>query len=126
MARKPSRTDTLRFGVDAGLLFELGERLVTRPSIALSELIKNAYDADATQVTVLMENVKAKEDETHDRSASHRQRPIGSILIEDNGSGMTFEDVRDHWMVKSGFSCKRGGVGHAAMLRFWPSESAGP
>lgn len=72
-----------RFEVDAGLLFQLGERLVARRSIALSELIKNAYDADATRVKVRLENVT---------------RSGGRIIVEDDGTGMTFEQVRDHWM----------------------------
>ena len=86
----PDSTDTsettegsLRFGVDAGLLFQLGEQLVARRSVALSELIKNAYDADATEVSVLLEDVT---------------KPNGSIIVQDNGTGMTFEQVRDHWM----------------------------
>lgn len=71
------------FEVDAGLISELGERLVARPSIALSELIKNSYDADATKVRVLLQNVST---------------PNGTIIVEDNGSGMTFEVIRDQWM----------------------------
>ena len=77
------KSGTLRFEVDTGLLFQLGEQLVARRSIALAELIKNSYDADATKVTVLLENVA---------------QPGGVIIIEDDGSGMTFEDIRDHWM----------------------------
>jgi hypothetical protein len=42
----PMKTET--FVVDAALLNELGERLVGRAPIALAELIKNAYDADAS------------------------------------------------------------------------------
>lgn len=96
MTEQPTSRGTLNFEVDAGLLFELGERLVTRPSIALSELIKNAYDADATKVTVLIQNVKT---DNKDKDSTVKKGPVtGSILIEDNGSGMAFEDVRDHWM----------------------------
>lgn len=75
--------DDLRFEVDAGLLFELGERLVARRSIALAELVKNAYDADATKVTVRFENVT---------------QPAGTIIVEDNGNGMTFEELKRGWM----------------------------
>lgn len=39
---------TVNFQADSALLRELGERLVGQPHIALAELIKNAYDADAT------------------------------------------------------------------------------
>jgi len=40
----------LNFSIDSSLLFQLGEQLVAKPSIALSELVKNAYDADATHL----------------------------------------------------------------------------
>lgn len=70
----------LHFTVDAELLRELGERLVGKPHIALAELIKNGYDADATQVTI-----KFSPDE--DR-----------IVVRDNGHGMTFEEFKNFWM----------------------------
>ena len=40
------------FTVDTHLFRELGELLVGRDSTALVELIKNSYDADATEVVV--------------------------------------------------------------------------
>lgn len=42
----------LTFTVDSALLSEPGEKLVEAAHIALVELVKNAYDADATQTTV--------------------------------------------------------------------------
>ena len=48
------------FEADSALLRELGERLVGQPHIALAELIKNAYDADATECVVSITN-----DENH-------------------------------------------------------------
>jgi hypothetical protein len=42
--------------VDSALLRELGERLVGKPHIALAELIKNSYDADAKSVSVRFGN----------------------------------------------------------------------
>jgi hypothetical protein len=41
-----------KFTVDTHLFRELGELLVGRDSTALVELIKNAYDADATEIIV--------------------------------------------------------------------------
>jgi len=41
----------LFFTVDTALLSELGEKLVTTAHVALVELVKNAYDADATLVS---------------------------------------------------------------------------
>ena len=74
----------LHFAVDAQILFQIGEQLVARHSIALAELIKNGYDADAREVTVLFENV--------------RDRTGGTITVQDDGVGMTLETIRDHWM----------------------------
>ena len=64
-----------KFTVDTHLFRELGELLVGRDSTALIELIKNSYDADATEVTVYGE------------SLSDQRR--GRIVIADNGTGMT-------------------------------------
>ncbi len=73
----------LVFTVDSALLSELGEKLVESAHIALVELVKNAYDADATEV-----KVKILSDP-----------PRGLVVqVIDNGSGMTFRDVENYWM----------------------------
>lgn len=80
--------NVLRFTVDSLLLGELGERLVTKNYIALAELIKNAYDADATQVTISF--IKAK--------GGKRDNDSSEICIDDTGHGMTFEEIKNYWM----------------------------
>lgn len=106
----------VRFHVDSGLLFELGEQLVARRSIALAELIKNAYDADAQSVTI---------------SFIHVTEPGGEIVISDTGTGMTLDDIDNYWMrvgtthkVTESFSPKYGrprtgakGIGRFAARR---------
>ena len=70
----------IKFTVDAALLEELGERLVGKPHIALAELVKNGYDADAPSVVIDFE-------------------PIDDcITVTDTGNGMTLEEFRDFWM----------------------------
>ena len=71
---------TLPFTIDAELLSELGERLVGKPHVALAELIKNSYDADATEVTI---KFLPKADR---------------IEITDDGHGMTSEEFEKFWM----------------------------
>ena len=66
------------FQADSALLRELGERLVGQPHIALAELIKNAYDADATLCTISIDN--------------------DEIVVTDNGHGMTSDDFFKNWM----------------------------
>jgi signal transduction histidine kinase len=68
----------INFSVDSALLRELGERLVGKPHIALAELIKNSYDADATEVVISFEG--------------------DHLSVADNGSGMTFQEFKDFWM----------------------------
>lgn len=77
---------SLTFDVDAQLIQELGERLVSRNHIGISELIKNAYDADSPTVEVALYNVA---NEINDES---------ELIISDNGTGMTFKTVERHWM----------------------------
>ena len=65
------------FTVDTHLFRELGELLVGRESTALVELLKNAYDADATNVVVF---------------GQHLSEPSrGIIRITDNGVGMDLD-----------------------------------
>lgn len=68
----------------ARLLLQLGEQLIKNESIALLELIKNSYDADATVVKVKMLNLNDPDN--------------GKIVIEDNGTGMSLDIVRNVWM----------------------------
>jgi len=79
--------DDLNFSIDSRLLEELGENLVTRNHVAVAELIKNAYDADATKVDLKFINARQNKE-------SHNSE----IQIEDNGAGMTFEEIDENWM----------------------------
>ena len=72
----------------ARLLAMLGDQLIKNERIALVELIKNSYDADADSVKVRFENFN------EDMSANEDS----SIIIEDNGNGMTPKDIRLAWM----------------------------
>lgn len=79
-------TQQLTFSIDSRLLEELGENLVRRNHVALAELIKNAYDADATEVTLRFINARQKEDRESE------------IQIIDDGVGMTPDEIQENWM----------------------------
>jgi len=68
----------IRFSVDGALLRELGERLIGRPEIALAEVIKNAYDADARHCEISFGK--------------------GFVEIADDGNGMSQEEFLRFWM----------------------------
>ena len=77
MAKQPSH---VTFTVDTHLFRELGALLVGRDSTALIELVKNAYDADATEVVVFGESL--------DNAFG------GTIVITDNGIGMSRDEFQ--------------------------------
>jgi signal transduction histidine kinase len=78
-----NQTHTFQFAVDSALLGELGEKLVSTVHVALAELVKNAYDADATVVDVRI-----------------MPEPGGAprVIVKDDGTGMSLDDVQRFWM----------------------------
>ena len=62
----------------------LGDQLIRSPHIAVFELLKNSYDADATQATVTLNNIERPDEAT--------------IVVEDDGSGMTLDTVINAWL----------------------------
>lgn len=61
----------------------LGEQLIKSHTLALFELIKNSYDADAENVSLLLLNINAED---------------GAIEVQDDGIGMDFNTVSNIWM----------------------------
>ena len=64
------RYKELIFKPRARLLLQLGDQLIKNQSIALLELVKNSYDADANNVIITMRNLE--------------QQDRGEIIIEDD------------------------------------------
>lgn len=75
--------DNVRFSVDAGVIDRLGTELVARQETAVSELVKNSYDADAVKVTLKFEDSDAVG---------------GTLFIEDDGLGMTKDQLINGFM----------------------------
>lgn len=68
----------------ARLMLLLGEQLITDEVAAVSELVKNSYDADAEEVRVTLYNPSNAE--------------VGHIEIWDNGNGMSLQTVLSSWL----------------------------
>jgi len=83
MAKKddPNKVKTAQFHISAALFEELGERLVSKPEIALAELIKNSYDADASYCEVKI--------------------GVDEVLVSDDGHGLNELEFLHNWMVVS-------------------------
>lgn len=84
-----------QFRIDPLVVFKLGEELVSDETQALLELIKNAYDADASFVRVAINTTGAPDDVL---LAPDDARP-GWIEITDDGVGMDDAAIRNGWLL---------------------------
>ncbi len=78
-----------KFTVDARTILTLGRDSIKDHTTALVELVKNSYDADASNIEI---EIMTKASEPY-------------IRVADNGHGMTEKIVDDHWL-RIGFSEK--------------------
>lgn len=72
------------FNPKAHILTLLGNELIKSPVMAIYELVKNSYDADATKVDVRFRDIENINEAV--------------IIIEDDGIGMTSEIIEDVWL----------------------------
>ena len=79
-------SESISFSVDAGIINRLGKELIGRAETGVSELIKNAYDADATLVKLNFINSNTSG---------------GKLTIDDNGHGMTKDEFIKGFMTLS-------------------------
>lgn len=83
-----SKIEELKIRPYARLLTMLGDQLIKDETIALIELVKNSYDADATHVKISF--CDFNDDFTANRDST--------IIIEDDGNGMDDIILKEAWM----------------------------
>jgi len=86
--------DLKHFKVSAGLKNIIGNELITDDFVAVFELVKNSFDAHAKRVVVRFENLRQPD------------LTKTSLVIRDDGKGMTQEDIRSKWLWV-GYSAKK-------------------
>ncbi|HIE5355976.1 TPA: ATP-binding protein [Stenotrophomonas maltophilia] len=80
--------ETVPFRVSSGLKDLIGRDLITDDFVAIFELVKNSFDAHATDVTIrFLDDL---------------------IVIEDNGKGMSKDDILEKWLFVA-YSAKSDG-----------------
>lgn len=92
--------DTPHFDISAAVVRQLGDELVSDEVTAILELVKNAFDADASFARVVIETRHGPGDESQFKNAT------SFISIEDDGEGMSRDDVERGWLTIS-LSSKR-------------------
>jgi len=75
----------------ARIITMIGEQLIRNEKVALMELIKNSYDADASWVQVRFINFK-------DEGGELKIKKDSVIEIEDDGIGMSFDVIQKSWV----------------------------
>src|SRR5258708_24534985 len=83
--------NSIKFEASAYLQTLIGRELIRSEALALIELVKNAYDSDAKNVTVTIRPPSPKEP--------------GEIEVRDNGTGMSLSQFKRSFMF-AGFSDK--------------------
>ena len=79
------KVESLSFRFSGKIARLLGRESVSSPIVALFELIKNSYDADAKNVKVIFSMPEGSEK--------------ASIEVIDDGDGMNLEEFKQKWMV---------------------------
>ena len=79
------------FKISSALKNLIGSDLITDNFVAVFELVKNSFDARATEVKITFEDIYTKN---------------AKIIIQDNGKGMDNEDLNEKWLFL-GYSAKR-------------------
>lgn len=72
--------EKLHFKVSSGLKDIIGKDLITNELVAIFELVKNGYDADATEINLIINSYE------------------NYIIIQDNGKGMNRNDIENKWL----------------------------
>lgn len=72
--------EKLHFKVSSGLKNIIGKDLITNELVAIFELVKNGYDADSTEINLIINSYE------------------NYIIIQDNGKGMNRDDIENKWL----------------------------
>lgn len=82
------------FKISSGLKNLIGSELITDNFVAIFELVKNSFDADASEVNITFENIYSSN---------------AKIIIQDNGKGMDYDDLINKWLFVA-YSAKKDGT----------------
>lgn len=89
----------------ARLIKTIGEELISNDNVAITELVKNSYDAGSPIVEITFQGEvqeKAGDEKKKTKSTNIKEKYIvskgASIVIYDEGVGMDFETIQKAWM----------------------------
>ncbi len=86
--------EELHFKTNVQIKNIIGKELINDDNIAILELVKNAFDADAKHVDISFKNLKENDDTQNDTYSDKTSR----IIIRDDGVGMSLKDIKEKWL----------------------------
>lgn len=84
----------LHFKTNIQLKSIIGKDLINDDNIAILELVKNSFDADAKRVDISFFNLKENDDKFIDSYSEKTSR----LIIKDDGLGMNLDDIKNKWL----------------------------
>lgn len=75
------------FSITARIALQLGRESISNSVVAILELVKNAYDADAENVWISFKNLRSGSSSTP------------QLIIDDDGNGMTRSQLENSWLI---------------------------
>lgn len=86
----------LHFKTNVQIKSIIGKDLINDDNIAILELVKNSFDADAKRVDISFCNLKTNDDQENTNDAYTDQ--TSRLVIRDDGIGMNLEDIENKWL----------------------------
>lgn len=86
--------EKLHFKTNVQIKSIIGKDLINDDNIAILELVKNSFDADAKRVDISFCNLKSNDDKGIDTFSENTSR----LFIRDDGVGMDLTDITDKWL----------------------------
>ncbi|MBR0175942.1 MAG: ATP-binding protein [Bacteroidales bacterium] len=87
----------LHFKTNVQIKSIIGKDLINDDNIAILELVKNSFDADAKRVDIAFCNLKNNDDKIDKKDESYTKQ-TSRLIIRDDGIGMDLTDIEDKWL----------------------------
>lgn len=85
---------SLNFITNIQLKSIIGKELINDDNIAILELVKNSFDADAKKVNIIFKNLKKNDDKVVKEYSTNTSR----IFVKDDGLGMDLNEIQTKWL----------------------------